>query len=240
MLKRIMVDLDTLLDTRLGIINMLNPEAASLMTKRNAYWDRENDFWEVLTDGLVTREAFAEAWATRGDNTPEIINGSVMTNIHPFIMRLIGEDLLLRANQMGDELDQLCLTINTWPYVLGPDGTEDMRDIAEYMFGASTPVEIVWVPIEKITPGFLDKDYAAVISYNFIEWIKMHFEDLARSRMNCFNYIGPRIYEHDVSKLTADEKKTIIDLFRLEKLIHMDFEFIDARYFSMVQLKVPK
>lgn len=234
MLKRILVDLDTLLDTRLGVINMLNPKAAEHIIKNDDYWDRENDFWELLTNGLVTREEFNEGWAARGgNNSATVLNGSVISGIQPFIMRVITEDLVNRANQMGDELDQLCLVINTWPYALSLDEIEDMRDIAIYLFGATTPTEVVCIPLDKITPGFLDKDYAAMITYSFIEWIKIHFADLAKARMNCFNFISPRIFEQDVSKLSVDEKKTIIDVFRIEKLIHMDFEFIDARYFSM-------
>lgn len=237
MIKRILLDLDTLLDTRLGVINMLNPEAAKLLISSDAYWDRENDFWEVLTQGLVTREAFNEAWAARGgNNSADVLNGSILSGATPFILRMLTDDLINRSNQMGDIKDEVGLVINTWPYALTLDEVEDMRDIAVYLFGATTNIELVDIPMDKITPLFLDAGYAAVVTYNFIEWIKMHHEELGTVKMNCFNFIGPRIYEADVSKLSIDEKKTIIDMFRLEKLIHMDFEFIDARYFSMARV----
>lgn len=234
MLKRILVDLDTLLDTRLGVINMLNPKAAEVLIKSDRYWDRENDFWEILTDGLITREQFNEAWAARGgNNSATVLNGSVISGILPFLLKLLTEDLINRANLMGDEMDSVGVTINTYPYALSLDETEDMRDIAVYMFGVSTEIEIVCIPLSIVSPVFLDKGFAAMVTYNFIEWIKFHHVELSQVQLNCFNFISPRIYEHDVSKLSIDEKKTVIDMFRIEKLIHMDFEFIDARYFSM-------
>lgn len=233
MLKRILVDLDTLLDTRLGVINFISKDAASYLIKNEAYWDRENDFWEPLTGGLVTQEQFNEAWVARGgNNSADVLNGSLLSGIQPFIMRILTEDLINRANLMGDALDDVGITVNTWPYALSLNEVEDMRDCAEYLFG-SVHIEIVDIPMSEITPEFLDKNFSAVVTYSFIEWIKHHYEGLAKARMNDFNFISARIFEHDVSKTSIDDKKTAVDMFRIQKLIHMDFEFIDARYFSM-------
>lgn len=233
MLKRILVDLDTLLDTRLGVVNFVSKEAASYLIKNEAYWDRENDFWEPLTGGLITQAQFDEAWAARGgNNSADVLNGSVLSGIQPFIMRVLTEDLVNRANLMGDDMDDVGITVNTWPYSLSLNEIEDMRDITEYLFGP-IHIEIVDIPLSEITPEFLDKHFSAVVTYNFLEWIKLHYEGLAKARMNDFNFISARIFEHDVSKVSIDEKKTAVDMFRIEKLIHMDFEFIDARHFSM-------
>lgn len=233
-LKRIYLDVDSLLDTRLGVINMISPEAAKRLMQGEAYWDRENDDWEKLTGGLITNEQFKEAWASRGgNNSATVINGSVLSNLQPFIMRILTDDLINRANQMGDEMDDVGLTINVYPYAMSLDEMEDMRDIAEYLFGSTTHYEIINVPMEQLTVGLLADKFAAVVTYNFLEWIRMHYEDLAKARLNCFNFIGPRIFEQDVSKLSIDEKKTVLDVFRVQYLMHMDFEFIDARHFSM-------
>lgn len=240
-LKRIYIDIDSLLDTRLGVLNMIAPEAAQRLMQGEAYWDRENDDWDKLTNGVVTNEQFKEAWDSRGgNNSANVLNGSVLSNLQPFVMRILTEDLINRANQMGDEIDDVGLTINVWPYALSLDEKEDMRDIAEYLFGATTHYEIVDIPLPEVTVGLLADKFAAAITYNFLEWIRMHHEDLGRARLNCFNFIGPRIFEQDVSKLSIDEKKTILDVFRLQYLMHMDFEFIDARHFSMFRPTIDK
>lgn len=239
-LKRIYIDLDTLLDTRLGVLNTINPEAAQRLMRSEDYWDRENDDWTKLTGGLVTTEQFNEAWQNRSGCSAEVINGSILSNIQPFVMRILTEDLINRANQMGDEIDDVGITINVSPYMLSLDEKEDMRDIAEYLFGASTHYEIIDIPIEHVTVGLLADKFAAAITYNFLEWIRLHYEDLGRARLNCFNFIGPRIFEQDVSKMSIDEKKTVLDVFRLQYLMHMDFEFIDARHFSMFRPSINK
>ncbi|MBW6072732.1 hypothetical protein, partial [Pseudomonas aeruginosa] len=84
-------------------------------------------------------------------------------------------------------------------------------------------------------PKFLDALYAMYITYDFHEWMHTHYLALSKVQMPCFNFIGPKLFERDVSKLTIEEKKFELFKFRVERLIHMDFEFIDAKYFSMIR-----
>lgn len=234
MIKRILIDLDAMLDTRLGVISNLNSEAAKVLVSSQDYWLRENDDWEKLTGGLITTEQFNKAYAERGgENTSNTINASVLTGIVPFVLQLLAEDNLNRASGMGDPNDVVMLSINTWPYELTGEYKEELKQICNEVYGESVPVETCWLPMEKASPLALDKLFVLYLTYDFISWTKYHHEELSRVMMNCFNFVGPKIYEQDVSKLSADEKKFELQRYHLFKLLHMDFEWIDSRYFSM-------
>lgn len=233
-LKRILTPLDAHLDTRLGTIARINPVAAQRLLENDDYWTRENDFWFDMTGGLVTDVEFKEAYAERGGaNTWATIQASVRSNITPFILRILTDDHVNRANQMGDPNDQIALTINYWPYDLTSDEIEWVRDIMVELYSVDTQIEMISIPMTEVTPQFLNENFAACIMYEFHDWIKIHAVDLGKIRINCFNFIGPKIFEADVSAMQPEAKQQILNAFRMEKLIHMDFEFIDAKYFSV-------
>lgn len=236
-LKRILTPLDVHLDTRVGTIARLNQDAARALMVGTDYWTRENDFWFRMTNGLITDDEFNEAYAERGGkNTLATISSSVRSGITPFIIRLLADDHINRMSQMGDPEDQIGLTINYWPYDLDSNMIEWLRDIMHELYGQTTVIELISVPMTEVTPQFLNENFAAAIMYEFPEWIKMHAVELGKIRINCFNFIAPKIFEADVSEMSIDAKKQVLNAFRREKLIHMDFEFIDAKYFSLLNV----
>lgn len=236
-IKRILTTIDAHLDTRLGTIARLSQSAAERVLANHDYWTRENETWFRFTDGMITDDEFNHEYALRGGaNTVATLSASIRTGITPFIIRLLADDHINRINQMADPETLIGLTINYWPYDLDSNGVEWLRDIMHELYGQTTLIEMVSIPLPDLTPQFLNENFAACVMYEFHEWIKMHAVELGKIRLNCFNFIGPKIFEHDVSTLTVDAKKQALNAFRMEKLIHMDFEFIDAKYFSVINV----
>ena len=236
-LKRILTPLDAHLDTRLATIARLDQSVAEALLSSNDYWTREMDNWTALTGGKITTEAFNEAYAERGGkNTDLTLQHSVRTNITPFLLRLFTDDQVNKMNQMTDPDDEVSLVINYWPYELTSDGIEAYRSIMHYFYGDETEIEMVSIPMDELTPAVLNENFACCVMYEFHEWVKMHSVELGKARMNCFNFIGPIIFEADVSKMTPQAKQYVLDAFRFEKLIHMDFEWIDSSYFSVINV----
>lgn len=236
-LKRILTPLDIHLDTRLGTANRINPKLAERLISNPDYWTRENDHWFLLSGGMITDQEFKEAYAARGgDNTKATLEGSIRTGITPFIMRIFTDDHINRLNQMGDPESEVALTINYWPYNLNSEEIEWLRDIFHEIYGRTLVVEFISIPIEDLTPMVMNANFAACIMYEFHEWIKLHHDNLREVKLNCFNFIAPKIFEEDVSELPIDQKQASLNAFRLMNLVHMDFEFIDAKYFSVMNV----
>lgn len=236
-IKRILTPLDIHLDTRLGTINRINPEAALAVIGNPEYWLRENDHWEKLSSGLITDEQFKAAYAERGGvNTQATLAGSVRTGMVPFILRLLTDDYINRMNQMADPMSAIGLTVNYWPYDLSSTEIDWLEDIMHQLYGATLLVEIVSIPMDELTPGLLNENFAACVMYEFPEWIRMHKEALDKVKLNCFNYIAPKIFEVDVTDTPIDQKQAALNAFRMINLVHMDFEFIDSKYFSVINV----
>lgn len=237
MLKRILVPLDTILDTRLGVISGISSEAATRLTSSDHYWLREHNDWYKLTGGLITNEQFDKAYALRGgENTKQTISNSVLTGIVPFIIRIMGEFEVNSLNDLNAQLDEIALVVNYYPYVFNADELEVLEDSVKDIFGTNIILELISIPDTLLTPQLFDREFAMYIPYDSHEWIHQHHEALAQVRMPCFNFVGPKLFEKDVSKLTIDQKKAELTRFRLEKLIYMSFDFIDVKYFSMFRV----
>jgi hypothetical protein len=80
----------------------------------------------------------------------------------------------------------------------------------------------------------LNANFAAAVMYEFPEWVKLHKDELYQTKLNCFNFIAPKIFEVDVSETPIDQKQASLNAFRMLHLLYMDFEFIDAKYFSVL------
>lgn len=232
MIKRILVDLDVLLDTRLGVIRYIDAEAASYVVSNNEYWLRENDDWFKLTNGRITNEQFKEVYAKRGEYSSEILNASVLSNIIPFLMRVLAEDNINRLDNMGNPDDEVGITVNYWPYDLPGETIEELKDIVREYYG-NIPVEVVSYSLETLEPKFLDALCSMYLTYSMHDWLYTHYLALSKVLMPDFNFIGPKLFEKDVSQLTIDQKKFELFKFKLERQVYMDFDFIDAQYFSM-------
>ena len=72
MIRRILMSMDVLLDTRLGVMANINPAAATHLVLNRDYFDRDYDDWFTLTGGLVTKDQFDEAYANRGGLIPTL------------------------------------------------------------------------------------------------------------------------------------------------------------------------
>lgn len=236
-IKRILTPLDVHLDTRLGTINRVNPKAAEAVINNREYWLRENDHWHILSNGLISTEEFNKAYAERGgENTIATLSGSIRTGIVPFILRLLTDDNINRLNQMADPMTAVGLTVNYWPYTLDSETIDWLEDIMHQLYGNSLTVELVSIPMHELTPQVLNESFAACVMYEFHDWIKYHKTALDDVKLNCFNFIGPKIFEADVTEVPVDQKQAALNAFRMLNLLHMDFEFIDAKYFSVMAM----
>lgn len=235
MFRKILIDLDSILDTRLGTISRINPEAAKYIVQSQNYWYRDFDDWAKLTNNLITNEQFIKAYGERGgENTADTINSSIVSGIMIFISKLIAIDESHRLDGLGDPLSEIALEINVWPYELDLDTKDELVDCIRQWGGLSeTQITITNTPLDQLTCSLLNDKYACAIMYDVNRWCKTHMYELANVCMSDFNMIGPKLFEIDPKDLTVEEKQEKFAAFRILRLANMDFEFIDAEYFSM-------
>ncbi|MNK68827.1 hypothetical protein D3C87_882050 [compost metagenome] len=238
MIRRILIGLDVLLDTRLGVMSNLNKDAAAALVKNPDYWERDFDDWFKLTGGLVTNEQFREAYAMRGGiNTAKTLNESFETGMAPFIYRLLAEADVNMMDGMTKHTDEVGLAINVAPYVLAPNERQELVRIMQEKYGRELNVKLVDYQLHELTVERLADEFGGMIIYEFAEWFKYHHVAIVGALMSDFNVIQPKLFDRDPSELTIEERKHDFFRFRLITQHNMDINYIDTRYFSLVNAK---
>lgn len=238
MIRRILMSMDVLLDTRLGVMANLNKEAAAKMVANRDYYDREYDDWFVLSDGLVTNEQFADAYAQRGGiNTAATLNASFETGIAPFLYQLLSEADINTIDGMTAEGNEIGLAINTAPYTLSISERADLVSIIQAKYGHDLQVKLVNYQLHELTVERLADEFCGLIIYEFAEWFKYHHLAITGALLSDFNVIHPKLFDADPSELTVDDRKQAMIGFRLITQHNLDINFIDAKYFSVIDVK---
>jgi len=229
-MKTILVDLDSLMDTRLGVLETLDPELAKVVAQRGDYWDREHTDWSVLTNGQLTHDAFLEKWKARDNDT---LRASMATNLIPVIAKILAD--YNQNVQDGMVKEDVTLEVNVWPYALELEEMEDLEAALQYHLYQSLPVTFVSRPMEELTPKVLHDHYAAVIMFDFQPWIKHHCFNIPKQKCPGLNIIVPKLFERDPSQLSTEEKEEEIVGFRIWLMEYVDIDFIDVKWFSLIR-----
>lgn len=228
--KRLYVSLDTLLDTRLGTLFRIDQEAHQFLVNNDYYRDRDYTDWSLLTNGRVSNEVFNEHYAKRDKET---LKHSIATGILPLLMQL----LVTYDQAMVERITEtdLSVEVNIWPYELEVEEVDELTNILKQIFGQSTVVLLSSTPLEELTPRFLVERYAGAVMFDFHEWIKTHTVEFYKLKANRFSLIVPRLFETDPGALSLADKQHELQRFRMIHLEHMDIEFVEARFMSIVK-----
>lgn len=236
-MKKFLIDLDILLDTRLSVIANYNQTVAKQLLANDAYRYRESDQWDKLTNGVVSNELFKELYDNRGgDNSRDTIEASVIANMVPVIHRLIGEELATHLDNKDDDKGHPILVVNYYPYVLNTEERDTLVGIIKDLFGKDQQVELVNLNMKSVSPRYLYDNVALVIMYEMHDWIKLHYESLTKLRAGSVTFLGPKLFEKDVSELETEDKKQQLQLFKMIHLQCMNFDYINAEYFSAIKI----
>lgn len=233
--QTILLDLDAVLDTRLGSLSQVSPDAA-VAVMRNGYWEREQDNFDVLSGGLITLEQYKTAYAKRDETT---LAASVLTRLVDVLGPITQE--LQRKQSAQVEVSEIHLLLNFYPYKLEPATVEAFLASIKVYLAVSTQVRAVSYAPADLTPVNLDKLCDLYILYDYNEWIGLHRDALAAHPIPMTTMLAPELWhskdalkpEYIVDKETGMTRNP----FRLHQMIMAEFiglEFHPIFLFSMV------
>lgn len=225
--KRLYISLDSLIDTRLGTLAVVDEEAYAFVEKHFDYWLRDYTDWPKLTGGRVTNEAFNERYAKRDD---QVFCRSIMTGLAPVLVQLLTDYGLIMAQQLTSE--EISVEVNLWPYEFDLPEIEQLDAALRPWFGKETVITFCSVPIDEMTPTWLVGRYDAAVMFEFHEWMRVHAQAFYSIHAGNFNIIAPKLFEKDPRALSVEEKQLELKRFKLVHLEFMDVEFINTQYFS--------
>lgn len=229
--KRLYIDLDTLFDTRLGVLAHLDEKAAERLVEQDAYWDREHTDWWRLTDEAITNEQFEEAWVSRGK--PQL-QASYVSAIIPVLVQMLVD--YQKAQEEGVVSEEMGLEINVHPYDFTAEEMDELTAILRtYITHAEQTITFIDVSLEEMTPEFIKQRYSGMVFFEFHRWIKLHAERIVHTKARDLPIVVPKLFEVDPRELPVEKKKEELICFKLWLLDHLHLEFIDARWFSMLR-----
>lgn len=231
--QHLLVDLDALLDTRLGCLIQHRPEAAAEMDV-TAYRARLTDELWTLCEG-VTEEEYKQWWAERDIET---LQHSFATSI---MMRLKAMTYNLIAVQAKQQfMTDLKVTVNTYPYRLDEDVKEAYRQAVVDVVAKGFRVEVVYLTPETLTPTHLAGTYHYYAIYDLDKWLTVHHEALAEHPMPSFSMNAPSLFfnrlpdETDIKDLGLDNPVEAFAKWELYMSAHVMLGFLPVVEYSQM------
>lgn len=225
--KRILVEIDSLLDTRLGTLDIIDGDIPEVVLK-NGYYSRYIDDWDNLSKGKTTKETFNNHYH---DRTTFTLNRSRITGVCRLIYTLSEEASL---NALHDpESDSVVFDINISPYVLDEDEKEMLLlCVSNYLY-AGTECRIVNVPHSELTVDKIKNNWDSLILYDFDRWFSNHGDGLTNTPI-------PRVLLYCPGLLikppeTGVDPRDIFNTVEMSLVEKINVEFMPSHVFSLMQ-----
>jgi hypothetical protein len=193
----IYIELDALLDTRLATLFQMDPVQTQRVIQ-TGYFSRLYDEFEGF-DG----DAFKQAYGQRNLST---LKDAVATQAIDFINFFSAQTL--KALVTSPFRRQPRAVINVYPYPLDdtviPVLIQGVRAATKRMID----IEVVYLPLEEVTPHLLKSHYVVAVMYAYWEWLEAHALNRNLEKVQCpeITLIGPALLK---SKDAAHQLKEI-------------------------------
>jgi hypothetical protein len=222
------VELDVLLDTRLGTIARISEDAA-IKTLENGYHTREIDMFE-----FVDTEAFKTLYAQRDSST---LSKSMCSGAIELIRDLVG--LLSEQAQLTPYHSGARVVVNTYPYSLSAEEQSEIgKAIAVWMNGLAL-VELVDLKPEELTPNHCKSNFAMMLMYEYEHWMEMHTEAFRTTQLPEVKLLVPMLYfkaRPSAEELAQCIKEAAHPMHALEIQASplIGLQMTDVKYFSVL------
>lgn len=215
----IIVDLDALFDTRLAILDMLDPLLA-VHALENGYLDREDDNFKYCP-----LELFNQLYAKRNN---DILGRSLMTQVKGIIIDYVKDgNEKLNTKKTGAFIN---VYINVWPYKIDEDAAGEILLPLHKAVDGKANIHLINIKPEELTPEVCKKNFSYIIKYDFIEWLTILAKNgsILKTPMKEITLVAPRLYPSGKpSDVQIDEE------FRDSMEPHQCTEFFFAPYINL-------
>lgn len=223
------VDLDCLLDTRLGTVNLIDQQIAEDILLKNIYHSRDQDLFEG-----IDRELFKKKYSERDTET---LSNSLLTNIVPLIKHLVSqlnEQAIQRPFHDGGKV-----IVNCFPYKLASEEISEIEKAITVWLGSTAPIVLINKPLDEITPKYCKENFALMFMYSYNDWMEVNANGFLEVQIPEISLFSPAIYFE--KKPTEDEMKKLIkdSMHPLEAVEFaasplISLVLVDVKYFSII------
>jgi hypothetical protein len=223
------IELDVLLDTRLGTIARFYGVDVAEKVLLNKYHKRKFDNFPD-----VERDTFLEQYRQRDVMT---LAHSKITNAIKLLQRLISA---LREQAINTPYHkQVKVVVNCYPYSLSDLELDAIGKALRVWTHDLAPVELVCIPPKDLTPEHCKSEYLLMLVYEYEDWLNLHSEAFKTTRLPEVTMYAPAIYfnqEPSAEELEKISREAAHPLWAMETLASplIKLELHDIYYFSVL------
>lgn len=183
------VDLDCLLDLRLGVLLLISDDYGYQVSTQERYYTRVSDHFSAPGYGALNRVLYDQILtARRGD----ALRCAVATKIGAFMRRMLAAQKIAQADSPIKLITEL--HINVHGYGLTDAEQEAIRaTYADDPIYGGIPVQVIDTPYEALTCDIVLERYSALIMYNPAPWIEVNKDDFLKNKLVHVTLYSPRI-----------------------------------------------
>lgn len=240
--REILIDLDCLLDTRLGTIGMWDDKKAFECGFHPEYRIRTED---SFLDAFCPNSTFLSLWRERCDKRlPDgfyaVIAASGETPLPFAVYEYLNEEILGQSERPSN-LEDFKITINVFPYHLPKEEMRALKMIGDHLFPQIKEVEVTYLDVKELTPAKIRRRYDSYWLYDLPNYLNTHVDEFKTTVHPNTRLFAPRImYLHrfdkeldEISlKLIEDKEKLFQEIETVSKL-WMDLRYIDVSYYCV-------
>lgn len=237
----IYVELDVLLDTRLGTIARLDEEAASQLLLTGGYHEREVD-----TFAGIDMDAYRDLYKNRDSDT---LAKSTVTDACAMIGKVV-QEIAAKAT-VHPLLKGAKVVVNTYPYNLTAEEQVELGKVIETWIRprkseelnpeSYQPIKLVSISPEELTPAYCEaENFAMMWVYEYDPWMSLHVKGFEHVRLNDVAMIAPAIYfgQKPTDQEMDDLRKHAAHPFHAVEILTRAFinlQLIPVTHFSVIR-----
>lgn len=232
--RKVLVELDTLLDTRLGTLSRLDQKAARDALKGD-YRQRRVDDFEKISKGRITNDDFWESYRRRDKET---LARSRVTGIPLLLFDLSRE---VEGQKVATPfVEKFQIDLNVYPYEFEDWEQRELKALVRSYVAFETSVNIVSYPIEEITPIRIKENWGGVILYEFDRWFTQHVESLNENPIpRCLMFVPALLVREpeNESDLIVEEAENLtpFNVLEMSMVEYLALEMLKVEEFSIIK-----
>lgn len=211
----IYIELDCLLDTRLGTVGLISAKAARDLLLSDKYLDRECDVFENV--GTMQYKNLYR------DRDAATLRNSVLTGLIDQHVRGLLQQLKHQAMTQPTH-DWIDVHVNIFPYSLSEDEKEELVRVLDFrLHGGAEPspvernlvrVSVVDIKPELLSPAHCRAHYGAMYMYDVGPWLGVQYEAMKALRIPEILVYVPKIYHGNIP--SAAEIEELRQMLRID------------------------
>lgn len=225
--RGVYIDLDSILDTRFGVLYELDKDIIPTVMNDNYYYERLIDEFDYLTHNI-----FKLLYLHRD---VDVIKHTYITYITDTLMTDLS---LIKSNIKSNVLSIVNLTINIYPYDLSEDTVNAIvTELSDVLPIKGLYIDYINKDPDEISLDTFSSNYISLYMYNGLKWLtdKINSEDIIKNNIPHVRLNAPALLQKPI---VFKDDKDYIDMY--EKIINDTKHYIDLNLMPVKNFSLRK